>query len=133
MTGRISKALSGFYYAETPEGTLTCRARGKFRHSGVSPLVGDRVECTALGGGEGVIESVLPRRNAFDRPAVCVMECQHYRPEVAHEVLRQLPVSRFIGVHISDRWNADPAGFVAALGDVAFPVELAQDGMEFTL
>ena len=70
MTGRISKALSGFYYAETPEGTLTCRARGKFRRAGVSPLVGDRVECTALGGGEGVIESVLPRRNAFDRPAV---------------------------------------------------------------
>lgn len=70
MTGRIYKALSGFYYADTPDGTLVCRARGKFRRAGVSPLVGDRVECTALGGGEGVIESVLPRRNAFDRPAV---------------------------------------------------------------
>ena len=70
MTGRICKALSGFYSVETPEGTLTCRARGKFRKTGVSPLVGDRVDCTALGGGEGVVEAVLPRRNAFDRPAV---------------------------------------------------------------
>lgn len=70
MTGRIYKALSGFYYVDTPEGALTCRARGKFRKTGVSPLVGDRVECTALGGGEGVIEAILPRRNAFDRPAV---------------------------------------------------------------
>lgn len=70
MTGRIQKALSGFYYVEAPEGLLTCRARGKFRKEGVSPLVGDQVEYTALSGGEGVIEAILPRRNAFERPAV---------------------------------------------------------------
>lgn len=70
MTGRIRKALSGFYYVDTPEGLLTCRARGKFRKEGVSPLVGDQVECAALGGSEGVIETIAPRRNAFDRPAV---------------------------------------------------------------
>ena len=71
MTGRIQKALSGFYYVDTGDGTLlTCRARGRFRKEGVSPLVGDRVECAALGSGEGVIEAILPRRNAFDRPAV---------------------------------------------------------------
>ena len=58
MTGRIYKALSGFFYVDTQGGLLTCRARGKFRKTGVSPLVGDRVECTALGGGEGVIESI---------------------------------------------------------------------------
>lgn len=41
MTGTIMKALSGFYYVDC-EGTLyTCRARGKFRHKGESPLVGD--------------------------------------------------------------------------------------------
>ena len=70
MTGRIQKALSGFYYVDTGAETLRCKARGKFRKTGVSPLVGDRVECTALGGGEGVIEAIAPRRNAFDRPAV---------------------------------------------------------------
>lgn len=70
MTGRIRKSLSGFYYVDTPDGELTCRARGKFRKTGVSPLVGDWVECSAVGGGEGVIESIAPRRNVFDRPAV---------------------------------------------------------------
>lgn len=70
MTGRIRKALSGFYYVDAPEGLLTCRARGKFRKEGVSPLVGDLVEYSALSGGEGVIEAILPRRNAFERPAV---------------------------------------------------------------
>ena len=71
MTGRIQKAISGFYYVDTGDSALlTCRARGKFRKSGVSPLVGDRVECTVLGGGEGVIEAIMPRQNAFERPAV---------------------------------------------------------------
>ena len=70
MTGRIRKALSGFYYVDAPEGLLTCRARGKFRKEGVSPLVGDLVEYSALSGGEGVIEAILPQRNAFERPAV---------------------------------------------------------------
>ena len=70
MTGRIRKALSGFYYVDAPEGLMACRARGKFRKEGVSPLVGDQVEYTALSAGEGVIEAILPRRNAFERPAV---------------------------------------------------------------
>lgn len=70
MTGRIQKALSGFYYVDTGETVLTCRARGKFRRDGISPLVGDRVEVRELGNGEGFVENILPRRNAFSRPAV---------------------------------------------------------------
>lgn len=42
--GRIQKALSGFYYVDTGAEVLTCRARGKFRKEGLSPLVGDRVK-----------------------------------------------------------------------------------------
>ena len=68
--GRIKKALSGFYYVDTGTETLTCRARGKFRKDGVSPLVGDWVEVRELGGGEGFVEAIRPRRNAFARPAV---------------------------------------------------------------
>ena len=68
--GRIQKALSGFYYVNTGAEVLTCRARGKFRKEGLSPLVGDKVEVRELGNGEGVVESILPRRNAFARPAV---------------------------------------------------------------
>lgn len=70
MTGRIQKALSGFYYVDTRDGVLTCRARGKFRKEGISPLVGDQVEVRELGNGEGFVEKILPRRNAFSRPAV---------------------------------------------------------------
>ena len=68
--GRIQKALSGFYYVDTGSEVLRCRARGKFRREGISPLVGDRVEVRELGHGEGFVEKILPRKNAFARPAV---------------------------------------------------------------
>ncbi len=68
--GRIKKALSGFYYVEGDGEILQCRARGKFRKEGISPLVGDWVEVRELGNGEGYVEAVKPRKNAFLRPAV---------------------------------------------------------------
>ena len=67
--GRIEKALSGFYYVNTGRETLQCRARGKFRKEGLSPLVGDWVQVRELGGGEGFVEAVEPRKNVFLRPA----------------------------------------------------------------
>ncbi len=70
MRGRIKKALSGFYYVDTGEGVVTCRARGRFRKEGVSPLVGDWVEITVSGGTEGMVDAIEPRHNAFSRPAV---------------------------------------------------------------
>lgn len=69
--GIILKALSGFYYVDVGNGLLiTCRARGKFRHKKISPLVGDRVLCSQMESGEGVLDEILPRKNEFHRPAV---------------------------------------------------------------
>lgn len=62
--------MSGFYYVRCGAEEITCRARGHFRLEGVAPLVGDRVMVEELGGGSGVIRQILPRRNAFERPAV---------------------------------------------------------------
>ena len=67
--GRIEKALSGFYYVNTGSEVLQCRARGKFRKEGMSPLVGDWVELQELGSGEGMVQAIEPRRNQFQRPA----------------------------------------------------------------
>lgn len=70
LEGRISKALSGFYTVQTNEGSVICRARGKFRLDGTSPLVGDRVVLETLGDGSGTIREIQTRRNWFIRPAV---------------------------------------------------------------
>lgn len=69
------KALSGFYYVDPGDGSLiACRARGKFRHQKITPLVGDRVEFTPLEDRTGMVDEILPRKNEFVRPAVANIE-----------------------------------------------------------
>ena len=67
--GRILRSISGFYDVQTPEGLITCRARGILRREGNSPLTGDLVEIS-VEKGKGMVESILPRKNSFVRPAV---------------------------------------------------------------
>ena len=72
MTGILVRSLSGFYDVDVDGREIRCRARGKFRYQKIKPLVGDWVELTLLGETEGVVDAVLPRRNAMDRPAVAI-------------------------------------------------------------
>ena len=67
--GRILRSISGFYDVQTPEGVVTCRARGILRKEGNSPLTGDMVQIT-VEKGKGMVEKILPRKNSFIRPAV---------------------------------------------------------------
>ena len=67
--GRILRSISGFYEVQTPQGLVTCRARGSLRR-GDSPLTGDLVEITVEKANKGMVERILPRRNKFIRPAV---------------------------------------------------------------
>ena len=68
-TGRIVRSLSGFYDVQTADGVITCQGRGSLRRSGESPLTGDVVEIT-VEKGKGMVETILPRKNRFIRPAV---------------------------------------------------------------
>lgn len=71
MTGKIIKALSGFYYVDMGTGEIIpCRGRGRLRHQKVEPLVGDHVEITRLDDGSGMVDAILPRKNQFRRPMV---------------------------------------------------------------
>ena len=67
--GRIIRSLSGFYDVQTEEGLITCRGRGSLRKNGENPLTGDMVQIS-MENGKGMVESILPRRNSFVRPAV---------------------------------------------------------------
>ncbi len=72
-TGRIIRSISGFYDVQTPQGTVTCRARGILRRGNQSPLTGDLAEIS-VERGKGMIEKLLPRKNAFVRPSVANMD-----------------------------------------------------------
>lgn len=68
--GIIIKLLGGFYYVETDNGTVECKARGIFRKRGLSPVVGDRVKINIPKEGYASIEEIFPRKNKIIRPAV---------------------------------------------------------------
>ena len=92
--------MSGFYYVESDGEVLTCRARGKFRKDGVSPLVGDRVEVRELGAGEGFMERILPRRNAFARPAVANIDQMVMIASAAPPVTDPFLIDRLMSVAV---------------------------------
>jgi len=70
-TGMVLRARSGFYTVHLDDGSqLECRLRGRVKQErGDSDLVviGDRVTVAPLGDGEGMIESIAPRRSRFSR------------------------------------------------------------------
>lgn len=94
--GRLIKGIGGLYFvavdlsdSDPLSGRLVpCRARGKFRHAGMSPLVGDRVEITyhertlaALDNAERddaatevMISKILDRKNALIRPPLANLD-----------------------------------------------------------
>lgn len=82
-TGRIIRGVGGFYYVQTGAEIVECRARGRFRVEGVTPMVGDYVEIRG-----NAVDRVLPRKNALVRPAVAnvdqlivVLAASHPEPD----------------------------------------------------
>ncbi len=75
QSGLILQSIGGFYYVETADAVYECKARGAFRKEGVTPLSGDRVTITAQADGTGILEEILPRRNALVRPPVANLDC----------------------------------------------------------
>jgi len=69
MQGVIVKGIGGLYYVDVDEKIIECKARGKFRHKGETPMIGDEVIIEEENG-KGVITEILKRRNQLIRPAV---------------------------------------------------------------
>lgn len=74
IEGRILKGIGGFYYVETAEGLIECKARGKFRKTVGKPVVGDRVKLELQPDGTGYLTELAPRVNELIRPAVCNLD-----------------------------------------------------------
>lgn len=71
MEGQIIKALSGFYYVQTKEGTVyQTRGRGNFRKRKLTPLVGDYVTFESENATDGYLLELHPRKNQLIRPQV---------------------------------------------------------------
>ena len=111
---RIIKALSGFYYVQTEDVVVECRARGRFRRQDQSPLVGDFVRITRQGD-KGVLEALLPRKNAFIRPAVANID--------------QLVVLASCAIPVTDPFLIDRVLAIAQLQNVPALVVVNKDDL----
>ncbi|SFB87497.1 ribosome biogenesis GTPase [Alkalibacterium subtropicum] len=95
--GQIIKALSGFYYIKTAEGTIyQTRARGIFRKKKITPLVGDYVEFSYGTEQEGSLEKILQRKNELDRPSVSNIDLGIIVMSISHPVFSTSLLDRFL-------------------------------------
>ena len=95
IEGIIVKALSGFYYVASENGLIDCKARGRFRLDGSSPLVGDRVLCSLDAHGKGRVDEVKERKNWFIRPAVANIDTLVFVAANTNPVTDPFLVDRF--------------------------------------
>ncbi|MCQ2419604.1 MAG: ribosome small subunit-dependent GTPase A [Clostridia bacterium] len=119
---RIIKALSGFYYVQTDEGILECKARGHFRKEGITPLVGDVVTVSKQGN-KGMVEEILPRKNSFLRPAVANIDMLVVLASCAIPVTEPFLIDRVLAITL--RQGVEPV-IVINKDDLVSAVPLAR-------
>ena len=123
VQGRIIKALSGFYYVAADGELLECRARGKFRKTGDSPLVGDWVTVLRESPEKGTVRTVLPRKNSFVRPAVANVDLLVILASRSVPVTEPFLIDRMTAIAL--RQNVEPVICVNK-ADLAAPEPLAE-------
>ena len=74
ITGRIIKTYNGYYYVLGRDGvTYTAKVRGRLKKARFLLAAGDWVTLETRGE-EGMIETILPRRNLLQRPLVANLD-----------------------------------------------------------
>ena len=95
LNGILMKAIGGFYYVRCDAKEYECKARGSFRKSGNSPVVGDKVVISVPEEGFASIEEIKPRINKLKRPALAnidtlVIVCSTVDPEPNFTVIDKM-------------------------------------------
>lgn len=68
LDGLIVSSLGGFYYVQTEEKIIECRAKGAFRKDNIRPAVGDIGVVQPTEDGYGYLVDIKPRKNFLVRP-----------------------------------------------------------------
>ena len=92
MIGKIVKQISNDYTVKVDNKLYTCKARGKFKHDGITPLVGDNA---LIDLDNKLLLEILPRKNELIRPSIAnvdqaVIVASNKIPEFSLELLDKL-------------------------------------------
>jgi len=76
-SGLVVRSYSGYYYVDCDGVMITCKVKGHMKQKRFSLCTGDRVQLEPVPdktAGEGMITSVLPRKNYLERPTVANLD-----------------------------------------------------------
>lgn len=104
--GLIIKALSGFYYVDTPRGLIECRARGLFRKRGQELFVGDTARVELTGEATGYVVEVGARKNFLQRPPLANLDQLVMVISTCEPAPNLLVIDRLLA--IAERKNIEP-------------------------
>ncbi|HWP50428.1 MAG TPA: ribosome small subunit-dependent GTPase A [Clostridia bacterium] len=96
--GRIIRQTGGFYYVDTGDGVIECRARGLFRKQGITPLVGDIADVEPTDDGKGFVVGWQQRKNSMVRPPVANIDRLLLILSVADPVPNILVVDKMLAI-----------------------------------
>lgn len=127
-TGRIIKGVGGVYIVDTGDRHVTCRACGRFRNDGETPLSGDLVEFLPLKDGRGYMNAILPRKNYLIRPPIAnidqlIIVCSKAPPETSTITIDRLcALATIMDIEVIicvNKVDLDPAEELAAIYEKA--------------
>ncbi|MBR1763214.1 MAG: ribosome small subunit-dependent GTPase A [Eubacterium sp.] len=92
------KGIGGFYYVDADDVIYECKARGNFRNSNQTPLVGDNVEISINENAENRIEKIFERKNSLVRPPLANIDILFIICSVVDPKINLLITDRLIAV-----------------------------------
>lgn len=98
VKGKIVKGIGGFYYVDADDVIYECKARGNFRNSNQTPLVGDNVEISINENAENRIEKIFERKNSLVRPPLANIDILFIICSVVDPKINLLITDRLIAV-----------------------------------
>lgn len=135
LAGRVLKNYNGYYYVKVDgvEQPYTCKVKGKMKKNRFSLATGDIVnfEVSSEEKSEGMITTVLPRKNFLLRPTMANLDlfvttfacaAPDFSFILADKLLALAELARIPAILVLNKEDTAPAGLIAQVRSVYEPI-----------
>ena len=135
LAGRVLKNYNGYYYVKVDgvERPYTCKVKGKMKKNRFSLATGDIVnfEVSSEEKGEGMITTVLPRKNFLLRPTMANLDlfvatfacaAPDFSFILADKLLALAELARIPAILVLNKEDTAPAGLIEQVRSVYEPI-----------
>lgn len=135
LAGRVLKNYNGYYYVKVDgvEQSYTCKVKGKMKKNRFSLATGDIVnfEVSSEEKGEGMITTVLPRKNFLLRPTMANLDlfvatfacaAPDFSFILADKLLALAELARIPAILVLNKEDTAPAGLIEKVRSVYEPI-----------